>query len=274
MTSETPRSTGLLATKGIELLTYRTPNGHKVSIPLEELKEAYGLEYTFQVIDISIGVTKDPWFIALNLNGRVPVIVDHDKNDFALSESEAIAKYLVRHYDPEHKFSFADPFDEARCDQWLAFCTSELTPFASAAIQFYRFHKQRYAFPTQLYVGQAERCLGVLDAALANRDYLVGPGKGKYSIADMVNWAIVNMTMFAGIGDLARWTNLDAWWGRIQARSQVARGIEVPVKMGDVLNTGYKDMLEKDPEKKAKDAVLAEELKKAQIEFEYVYKSP
>ena len=80
------RPTGLKATKGIELLTLGTPNGVKASIILEELKEAYGKEYTWQAIDISKNIQKEPWFTKLGPNGRIPVIVDHDQGGFAVQE--------------------------------------------------------------------------------------------------------------------------------------------------------------------------------------------
>jgi glutathione S-transferase len=80
------RPTGLKANKGIELLTWGTPNGWKASILLEELKEAYGKDYTWQGIDISQNIQKEEWFTKLGPNGRIPVIVDHDKGGFAVQE--------------------------------------------------------------------------------------------------------------------------------------------------------------------------------------------
>lgn len=77
---------GLKADKGIELLTFGTPNGWKASILLEELKDAYGKDYTWQSIDISKNIQKEPWFTKLGPNGRIPVIVDHDQGGFAVQE--------------------------------------------------------------------------------------------------------------------------------------------------------------------------------------------
>ena len=74
------RPSGLIANKGLELLTMQTPNGHKVSIMLEELKEAYGKpEYVYQKIDIMENIQKEPWFTKHGPNGRIPVLIDHDK---------------------------------------------------------------------------------------------------------------------------------------------------------------------------------------------------
>jgi glutathione S-transferase len=85
MSSE-ERPTGLKSNKGIELLTFGTPNGWKASIILEELKEAYGKDYTWQSINISQNIQKEEWFTKLGPNGRIPVIVDHDQGDFAVQE--------------------------------------------------------------------------------------------------------------------------------------------------------------------------------------------
>jgi glutathione S-transferase len=80
------RPTGLKANNGIELLTFGTPNGWKASIILEELKEAYGKDYTWQSINISQNIQKEEWFTKLGPNGRIPVIVDHDKGGFPVQE--------------------------------------------------------------------------------------------------------------------------------------------------------------------------------------------
>ena len=120
MSSSSDRPNGLIAKSGIELLTWGTPNGHKASIMLEELKAAYGKDYVFQGINIGENVQKEPWFTKYSPNGRIPAIVDHDRNDFAVFEGLAILSYLTRYYDPDHKFSFADPDDASRAEQWMA----------------------------------------------------------------------------------------------------------------------------------------------------------
>jgi glutathione S-transferase len=141
--------TGLKATKGIELLTFSktqftfalcqskfarfdfsvtlpdnsadTPNGFKASILLEELKEAYGLEYTWQSININKDTQKEPWYTALCPNGRIPCIVDHDRGGFPVFEGLAILGYLTRHYDTEKRFSFDINDDQYTiCEEWMA----------------------------------------------------------------------------------------------------------------------------------------------------------
>ncbi|KAK4952833.1 hypothetical protein LTR28_006642, partial [Elasticomyces elasticus] len=80
------RPSGLIAKKGLELLTFGTPNGHKASILLEELKEAYGTDYVYQSISIMENIQKEPWYTKLCPNGRIPVLVDHDKGGLAIME--------------------------------------------------------------------------------------------------------------------------------------------------------------------------------------------
>jgi hypothetical protein len=118
--SSSERPTGLIGKSGIELLTFGTPNGHKASIVLEELKAAYGRNYVFQSINIMENIQKEPWFVKHSPNGRIPAIVDHDRNGFSVFEGAAILAYLTRHYDSEHQFSFTDPDDLSRSEQWVA----------------------------------------------------------------------------------------------------------------------------------------------------------
>jgi glutathione S-transferase len=156
------RPTGLKATKGIELLTLGTPNGVKASIMLEELKEAYGLEYTYQGINIGQNIQKEDWFTKLGPNGRIPVIVDHDKGGYAVMEGlgelhlaqlgllninssyweqlltldEAILNYLSRFYDPEYKFHFEDPIEATTAEQWMAWQHGGIGPMQGQANHF------------------------------------------------------------------------------------------------------------------------------------------
>lgn len=127
--SSSERPTGLIGKSGIELLTFGTPNGHKASILLEELKAAYGKEYVYQSINIMENIQKEAWFTKYSPNGRIPAIVDHDRNGFSVFEGAAILAYLTRHYDTEHKFSFTDPDDLSRCEQWVAWQHGGLVRF-------------------------------------------------------------------------------------------------------------------------------------------------
>lgn len=94
-------------------------DGHKASIILEEIKEAYGTDYVFQSISIMENIQKEPWFTKLGPNGRIPVLVDHDNGGLAIMEGAAILSYLTRKYDPEHKFSFTEDPELSQCEQWV-----------------------------------------------------------------------------------------------------------------------------------------------------------
>ncbi|GME28873.1 Glutathione s-transferase [Neofusicoccum parvum] len=266
------RPSGLIANKGIELLTFGTPNGHKASILLEELKEKYGLEYTFQSINIMENIQKEPWFTKLGPNGRIPVIVDHDNDSFPVQEGAAILAYLTRHHDPEHHFTFADPKDLSRAEQWVAWQHGGVGPMQGQANHFYRLAKERIPYPTQRYVGETERLYGILDSHLADRDYIVGPGRGKYSIADIANFSWINVAYFAGV-DLDQFPNLHKWWERVEARPAVRKGTSVPTENG-LINRPYKERLQTDAEFKKSEEKLAEICRKAKEQYGYKYSSP
>ncbi|EON99839.1 putative glutathione s-transferase ii protein [Phaeoacremonium minimum UCRPA7] len=222
--------TGLIAKSGIELLTFGTPNGYKASILLEELKEAYGTEYTWQAINIMKNTQKEPWYTAICPNGRIPAIVDHDRGDFAVFEGLAILSYLTKHYDPDHKLSFPyESDDHSVAEQWMAWQHGGLGPMQGQANHFYRFAKDRIPYATQRYVGETERLYGVLDARLAERDFLAGPGRGTFSVADIsvLGWA--NIAYFSGITALAaQFPHVAAWFERCTARPAVRRGFAIP----------------------------------------------
>ncbi|KAK4252425.1 hypothetical protein C7999DRAFT_10126 [Corynascus novoguineensis] len=221
--------TGLIAKSGIELLTFGTPNGFKASIILEELKEAYGKEYTYQSIDIGKNIQKEPWYTALNPNGRIPTIVDHDRNGFAVFEGLAILTYLTRHYDPEYRFSFpVDSDDYSVAEQWMSWQHGGLGPMQGQANHFLRAAPEKIPWAIQRYVGEAERLYGILDARLANRDYVAGPGRGRYSIADisLVGW--VNASAYGTIDLAARFPHVRAWLDRLLARPAVQKGFTIP----------------------------------------------
>lgn len=272
MASSSSRPTGLIGKSGIELLTFGTPNGHKASILLEELKAAYGKEYIFQSINIMENIQKEPWFTKHSPNGRIPAIVDHDRQEFSVFEGAAILTYLTRHYDPQHRFSFLDPDHLSRCEQWVAWQHGGLGPMQGQANHFYRLAKERIPYPTQRYVGESERLYGILDTQLAHRDYLVGPGKGRYSIADIASFSWVNVSYFAGI-DLAQFPNVERWWKSIVARPAVKKGLAVPGE-SPITNEAYlRRLKEEDGFKEAEDKLkkLGQEAKE---KYNYKFASP
>ncbi|KAF2469387.1 glutathione S-transferase II [Lindgomyces ingoldianus] len=263
------RPNGLKANKGIELLTWGTPNGVKASILLEELKEAYGKDYTWQGINISQNIQKEPWFTKLGPNGRIPVIVDHDNGGFAVQEGLAILAYLARHYDLDHKFSFTDPLDISRAEQWMAWQHGGLGPMQGQANHFNRAAKERIPYGMQRYTGETERLVGILDNHLKNTDYLVG---NKYSIADIASFGWVNALRFSGV-DLDAFPNLEAWWVRILARPAVQKGISIPSR-SPFGNEAYLQRLKDDKEFADKEHSLMDAIAKAKEQYGYKYASP
>jgi glutathione S-transferase len=181
----------------------------------------------------------------------------------------AILAYLTRHYDPEHKFSFSDPLDISRAEQWMAWQHGGLGPMQGQANHFNRFAKERIPYAMQRYTGETERLLGVLESHLANTDYLVG---NKFSIADIASFGWCHMARFSGI-DLDSFPNVKKWWERIIARPAVQRGLEVPSK-STFGNDAYLQRLKDDKEFAEKEHQLQEQIKAAKEQYGYKYSSP
>jgi glutathione S-transferase len=110
--------------------------GHKASIILEEIKEAYGKpDYVYQSINIMQNIQKEPWFTEKGPNGRIPVLVDHDANGLGIQEGAAILSYVTRHFDPEHKFSFTSDPELSLSEQWISWQHGGLGPMQGQANQ-------------------------------------------------------------------------------------------------------------------------------------------
>lgn len=137
------------------------------------------------------------------------------------------------------------------------------------ANHFYRLAKERIPYPTQRYVGETERLYGVLDIQLKGREYLVGD---KYTIADIANFSWVNVAYFAGV-DLSKFTNLNAWWKRINDRPAVQKGVSIPSE-SKLVNTAYQERLKTEPEFKQKEEELKELGDKAKEQYNYKFSSP
>ncbi|KZV73688.1 glutathione S-transferase [Peniophora sp. CONT] len=180
--------------KPLVLYTARTPNGFKATVFLEELKLAYPeqkLEYDVFAIEIWKTVHKEPWFIALNPNGRIPTLTDRSRNNYNVFESAAILLYLAQYYDKENKFTFdsvkeADDYSEML--QWIFFAHGGVGPMMGQANHFVHYAPEKIPYAADRYVNESKRLWGVLEIRLKDREWLAGPGKGKYSIADINVW--------------------------------------------------------------------------------------
>jgi len=221
------------STKPFFLYTGATTNGHKVTIFLEELRAVYGsvVDYDFENIDISTMRQKEDWFIKLNPNGRIPVLIDHSRNDFAVFETAAILLYLALHYDKEGKFVFrahTHPDDWSVMMQWIFFAHGGVGPMQGQSHHFHRFASEDVPYGKKRYLDETKRLYGVLNIRLKDRDYLAGPGRGIYTIADINVFPWIKKHEFAAIESLDEWPDLKAWLTRILERPAVQAGIAVP----------------------------------------------
>jgi len=210
----------------IDLYTAATPNGHKVSIALEEL----GLPYTLRVLDLVQNEQKTPAFLALNPNGRIPALVDRDADDFAVFESGACLIYLA---EKTGRLMPSDAKGRSRVLQWLMFQMGGVGPMMGQANVFFRYFPEKIPAVIERYQGETKRLFRVLDAQLKEHEFLAGD----YSIADIAHWAWVRTHRWSGVAidDLP---HLRRWRDTIRLRPAVLRGIEQPPSRTDLSRDG------------------------------------
>ncbi len=200
----------------IDLYTWTTPNGRKVSIALEEM----GLAYAVHPVPLKTGVQKSPAFLGLNPNGRIPVIVDRDEGDFPVFESGAILMYLA---EKSGRFLPAEAKARSVTLQWLMWQMGGLGPMLGQANVFNRYFPERLPAVIKRYQDEARRLLAVMDTRLEGVAYLAGD----YSIADMACWPWVMQHDWAGVS-IEDLPNLRRWLDEVGARPAVRRGFDVP----------------------------------------------
>jgi GST-like protein len=202
----------------IELYTWSTPNGRKVSIMLEEC----GLPY--RVHKINIGTNAEqfaPAYLEINPNGKIPSIVDPDGpggKPYAMMESGAILIYLADKTGklfPEHR-----KYDVL---QWLMFQMGGVGPMFGQAHHFMRAKKDEIPYGSERYGNEAKRLYGVMDRHLAHRSHFAGD----YSIADIALYPWVARHEWHRV-DLAQFPNVKRWYDALGARPAVAKGMAVP----------------------------------------------
>ncbi len=200
----------------IELYTAPTPNGYKVSVTLEEL----GLPYRVHAVDLREQQQKRPEFLAMNPNGRIPVIRDTDADDLVIFESGAIMVYLA---EKTGRLMPADAPGKARVMQWLMFQMSGIGPMMGNANVFYRYLPERIQPAIDRFQNESRRLFEVLDTRLATSEWLADD----YSIADIANWCWVRTYKWSGVSveDLP---HLKRWRDAIRARDAVQRGVRQP----------------------------------------------
>jgi GST-like protein len=206
----------------IDLYTAATPNGHKVSIALEEL----GLPYTVHALALHENQQKEDWFLAINPNGRIPAIVDRAEDNFAVFESGAILIYLA---EKTGQLMPADPKARSRVLQWLMFQMGGIGPMMGQANVFFRYFPEKIPAAIDRYQGESRRLFRVLDVHLRDREFLAGD----YSIADIANWAWVRTHSWSGV-PLDDLPDLKRWVKAIGARPAVQKGILMPASERDL----------------------------------------
>jgi GST-like protein len=206
----------------IDLYTAATPNGHKISIALEEL----ALPYELHALELSKNQQKEPGFLAINPNGRIPAIVDRDADNFAVFESGAILIYLA---EKTGQLLPQDVKGRSRVIQWLMFQMGGVGPMMGQANVFFRYFPEKIQPAIDRYQGESKRLFRVLDDHLKNHEYLAGD----YSIADIANWAWVRTHRWSGV-EIDDLPYLKRWLDAIRLRPAVQKGIATPPSSVDL----------------------------------------
>jgi GSH-dependent disulfide-bond oxidoreductase len=199
----------------IDLYYWTTPNGHKITIFLEEA----GLPYKFIPVNISRGDQFKPEFLAISPNNRIPAIVDHGPKDggkpISVFESGAILLYLA---EKTGKFMHADLRRKAEVIQWLFWQMGGLGPMAGQNHHFSQYAPTKISYAIDRYVKETNRLYGVLDKRLADRKFIAD----EYSIADMATYPWIVPYERQG-QKLEDFPHLKRWFETIKARPAVVR---------------------------------------------------
>ncbi|EKE73612.1 glutathione S-transferase family protein [Oceanibaculum indicum] len=204
----------------IELYTWGTPNGRKISIMLEEV----GLPYNTHSVNISKDEQFAPDFLKVSPNNKIPAIVDPEGpggKPISLFESGAILFYLA---EKTGKLLPADPAARYETMVWLMFQMAGVGPMFGQAHHFRRFAKEQVPYAIDRYTNETHRIYGVMDKRLGEVPYLAGQ---EYTIADVATYPWVSRWEWHGI-DWANYPNLKRWFDDVGARPAVQKGMAVP----------------------------------------------
>ena len=199
----------------IDVYYWTTPNGHKITIFLEET----GLPYSIKPVNIGKGEQFKPEFLAISPNNRIPAIVDNDPagggKPISVFESGAILQYLA---EKTGKFLPADLRGRTEVMQWLFWQMGGLGPMLGQNHHFRNYSAEKLTYAINRYVKETERLYGVLDERLADREFAAG----EYSIADMAcyPWIVLHERQGQNLDDFP---NLKRWFETIQRREAVQR---------------------------------------------------
>ena len=197
----------------IDLYTWPTPNGRKVSIALEE----FGLEYFAHAVNLQKDEQFTPEFLAISPNNKIPAIVDRS-NGQAVMESGAILIYLAEKCDQfwgENRYQTL---------QWLMLQMGGIGPMLGQVHYFKKYNSGKSVYAEERFYKEAQRLYGVLDQRLGEVEYLAG----EYSIADMATWPWISRFEWQQIS-LTEYPNVNRWYAQIADRAAVQKGYDVPM---------------------------------------------
>ena len=214
-----------MAAASIDLYTASTPNGWKASVTLEEL----GLAYNVHSINLANQTQKEEWFLALNPNGRIPVIVDRENDDFGVFETGAIMVYLA---EKTGRLLPTDVKGRSLVMQWLMFQVSGIGPMMGQANVFFRYYPEKIQPAIDRYQHESRRLFEVLERRLAASEWL----GDEFSIADIANWCWVRTYKWSGV-TADGLPNLKRWRDAIRQRPACQRGLEVPQRVENLVDT-------------------------------------
>lgn len=203
----------------IDLYTWNTPNGRKVSILLEELN----VPYNMHAVDITKGEQLEAEFLTISPNNKIPAIRDNETG-VTLMESGAILIYLAEKYG-----QFLPRENRIEIYEWLMWQMAGFGPMLGQAHHFLKYNRGASTYAEERYGEEARRLYGVLDRRLEGRDYIIG----EYTIADIACWPWVSRHEWQEI-DLRDYPHVRKWYQRIAARPAVQRGYHVPDQVNDI----------------------------------------
>jgi GSH-dependent disulfide-bond oxidoreductase len=196
----------------MKLYTWKTPNGYKPAIMLEEL----GLEYEIVPVNIQKRAQMTPEFLAMNPNHKIPVLVD---GELTIFESGAILIYLV---EKSGKFQPKDLKEKYSVMEWLMFQMASVGPMFGQANHFVKYAPEKIDYAINRYLDEVKRLMGVLETRLSQAPYL----GGEYGIADIATWPWIRTAKTNGNTDLAQFPNVKKWYEAIEQRGAVKRALE------------------------------------------------
>ncbi|RKP00887.1 hypothetical protein CXG81DRAFT_12687 [Caulochytrium protostelioides] len=220
-------------TADVTLYAIATPNGAKASCMLELL----GVDYVYHSLSFSKNEQKEAWYLKICPNGRIPAIVDHRNNDFAVWETGAILLYLAEHYDTENRFGGKTATERSEILQWMFFANAGVGPMQGQVNHFLHYAPEKVPYGLKRYTAEVLRLYSVLEDRLATREYLVGD---RLTIADVNAVPWVRSAPYSAIS-LDGFPKVAAWCERVAANPAFQKGLRAPSGDSDMVGKFLSD---------------------------------